>query len=109
MKDDTLYLIHISECIQRIESYLEGIDRKAFLASTLVQDAVLRNLQVMAESTQHLSQATKQDQNEIEWHNISGFRNILVHDYLGVDIERIWDIIEKELPPLKEAVRNMLP
>ena len=109
MKDDTLYLIHISECIQRIESYLEGINRKAFLASTLVQDAVLRNLQVMAESTQHLSQATKQDQNEIEWHNISGFRNVLVHDYLGVDIERIWDIIEKELPPLKEAVRNMLP
>ena len=88
---------------------MEGINRKAFLASTLVQDAVLRNLQVMAESTQHLSQATKQDQNEIEWHNISGFRNILVHDYLGVDIERIWDIIEKELPPLKEAVRNMLP
>ena len=79
MKEDTLYLIHISECIQRIESYLEGITRKTFLASTLVQDAVLRNLQVMAESTQHLSQATKKKQAGIDWYNISGFRNVLVH------------------------------
>lgn len=109
MKDDTLYLIHISECIQRIDSYLEGINRKTFLASTLVQDAVLRNLQVMAESTQHLSQATKKKQASIDWYKISGFRNVLVHDYLGVDIERIWDIIEKELPVLREGIGNMLP
>ncbi len=52
MKDDRLYLIHISECIERIDSYVSGMDKEAFMASSLVQDAVIRNLQTMAESTQ---------------------------------------------------------
>jgi uncharacterized protein with HEPN domain len=51
MKDDKLYLIHISECIERIKSYISGIDKNTFMSSTLMQDAVIRNLQVMAEST----------------------------------------------------------
>ena len=107
MKDDKLYLIHISECIERIESYVKGIDRKMFLDSTLVQDAVLRNLQTMAESTQHLSEKAKQSCPQIDWYKIAGFRNILVHDYLGIDVERIWIIIEEEIPALKRAVQEM--
>ena len=108
MKDDKLYLIHIDECIGRIESYVEGSNREAFLDSTLIQDAVIRNLQIMAESTQHLSDNLKDSHPEIDWLRIAGFRNVIVHDYLGVDIERIWVIIEKELPALKQAVRKML-
>lgn len=104
MKDDTLYLIHIRESIDRIHSYVQGIDRKTFMNSALVQDAVLRNLQVLAESTQRLSPAFKARHPEIEWHKISGLRNILVHDYLGIDIEAVWIIIEKELTALKTAV-----
>jgi len=108
MKDDRLYLIHISECIERIESYVGGIDKKGFMASSLVQDAVIRNLQIMAESTQRLSDRLKQTQPKIDWHKIAGFRNILAHDYLGVDIERVWNIIEREIPTLKEAVHGMI-
>ncbi|MBN1805000.1 MAG: DUF86 domain-containing protein [Sedimentisphaerales bacterium] len=108
MKDDKLYLIHIDECIEPIESYVKGIDKEAFLASSLVQDAVVRNLQVMAESTQRLSDSLKDSHPEIEWFRMAGFRNVLVHDYLGVDVERIWTIVEKELPTLKQAVRKML-
>ena len=108
MKDDRLYLVHISECIERIDSYVSGLDKEGFMASSLVQDAVIRNLQTMAESTQRLSDRLKQAQNKIDWHKIVGFRNILVHDYLGVDIERIWNIIENELPPLKKAVQEMM-
>lgn len=108
MKDDKLYLIHIIECIEHIESYTENIDKEAFLNTTLIQDAVIRNLQVMAESTQRLSERTKQIQPEIDWHRMAGFRNVLVHDYLGVDLERIWNIVEKEIPPLKKAVRAIM-
>ncbi|MBC8481134.1 MAG: DUF86 domain-containing protein [Planctomycetes bacterium] len=108
MKDDKLYLIHISECIERIESYVSGLDKDAFLESSLVQDAVIRNLQVMSESTQHLSDETKQKRQEIEWYKIAGFRNILVHDYLGVDMEMVWNIISKEIPILRDAIRNMI-
>ena len=108
MKDDKLYLIHISECIERIETYIGTKDKAAFMASRLIQDAVLRNLQVLAESTQRLSDAFKAAHSEMEWRQISGFRNVLVHDYLGVDLERVWLAIERELPKLKRTIRTML-
>jgi len=108
MKDDKLYLIHIGECIDRIESYTHGVDKEAFLASSLVQDAVIRNLQTMAESTQRLSDRAKRSRPEIEWYRIAGFRNVLAHGYLGVDAERVWNIIQQELSALKKAVTDML-
>ena len=108
MKDDKLYLIHIDECLERIESYIKEIDKKAFMDSTLIQDAVVRNLQIMSESTQRLSDNLKDYHPEIDWFKISGFRNVLVHDYLGVDVERIWTILLKELPILRKAIKKML-
>ena len=108
MKDDQLYLIHISECIERIEAYVSGIDKRAFVASSLVQDAVIRNLQIMAESARRVSDRLKEAQPKIDWHKIAGLRNILVHDYLGVDTERVWNIIENEIPVLKKAVHEMM-
>ena len=108
MNGDKLYLIHISECIERIERYVGPEGRDAFLESTLVQDAVLRNLQTLAESTQRLSGALKAAYSEVEWYRIAGFRNVLVHNYLGVDLERVWLIVECELPHLKRVIINML-
>jgi len=107
VKDDMLYLIHISECIGRIESYLTGVTKEVFMSTTLLQDAVLRNLQTMAESTQRISDALKSRHQDIDWYRISGFRNILVHDYLGVDIERVWNILEKDLLELKNAITRL--
>jgi uncharacterized protein with HEPN domain len=108
MKDDRLYLIHISECIERIESYVAGKGKSEFIKSNLIQDAVIRNLQTLAESTQRLSEKAKEKADQIDWLKIAGFRNVLVHDYLGLDIERVWNILEKELPILKKAVQRML-
>ena len=105
MKTDTLYQIHIRECIDRIQSYVKGIDQNQFAASSLIQDAVLRNLQVLAESTQRLSGEFKTRHEEIEWNKISGLRNILVHDYLGIDVETVWMILH-ELSKLKDAVQK---
>ncbi len=108
MKDDQLYLIHISECIERIEAYVTGIDKRAFMASSLVQDAVIRNLQIMAESTRRVSDRLKEAQPKIDWYKIAGFRNILVHDYLGIDVETVWNIVVKEIPTLKKTINSML-
>lgn len=107
MKDDRLYLIHIRERIARIEDYVRN-GESAFLGSDIVQDAVLRNLQTLAESTQRLSDETKAKRKDIDWRRIAGFRNVLVHDYLGVDITYVWGIIENELPALKRAIEEML-
>lgn len=103
-KDDSVYVIHMLECIQRINEYVE--DREQFYSSRLVQDAVIRNLQVMAESSQHLTESIKQRYPEIPWKNISGFRNVLVHDYLGVDLDVIWSVVEQELPGLESVLIN---
>jgi uncharacterized protein with HEPN domain len=103
VKDDKLYLIHITEAIGRIEQYVQG-GRKAFDSSTLIQDAVIRNLQTLAESSQHLSDKLKAQHPEIDWRAMAGLRNVLVHDYLGVDIDRVWQIVEQDLPDLKRKL-----
>ena len=76
--------------------------------STLIQDAVLRNLQNMAESTQRLSDTLKAAHPEVPWYQLSGFRNMLVHDYLDIEQERVWLVVERELLDLKRAIAAML-
>lgn len=107
MKDDRVYLLHIAECIRRIEEDTAG-GKATFLASHTLQDAVLRNLQTLAESTQRLSSGIKASRPEIEWARIAAFRNVLVHDYLGVDVERTWEITQRDVPALRTAVVTML-
>ena len=104
MKEDKLYRLHIQECIDRILNYTDGINKQQFMESSLTQDAVLRNLQVLAESTQRLSDDFKAQHNSMEWHKISGLRNILVHDYLGIDMDTVWAIIDKDLLVLREII-----
>ncbi len=107
MKDDRLYLLHISDCLARIERYVAD-GQEAFANSEIIQDAVIRNLQTMAESTQRLSDAARSRRPEIEWRKIAGFRNVLAHDYLSVDLDKVWEIIERELPDLKRAIEALL-
>jgi uncharacterized protein with HEPN domain len=107
MKDDRLYLIHIKEAIERIEEYtLSG--GEAFFADHKTQDAVLRNLHTLSESTQRLSSGFKGRYPDVDWRDIAAFRNVVVHDYLGVDLERIWDIVQDDLPGLKRAIQTIL-
>jgi len=77
------------------------------MQSEVIQDAVVRNLQTLAESSQRLSESAKMTQLGIDWRAIAGFRNILVHDYLGLDFDTIWLVIEQDLPQLKNALEAM--
>lgn len=107
MKEDTVYLRHMLECIRRIEENSAG-GRAHFMGSHTLQDAVLRNLQTLAESTQRLSPALTDTYPAIPWRRIGAFRNVLVHNYLGIDLDTIWDILQRDVPPLKRAVVVML-
>jgi uncharacterized protein with HEPN domain len=105
--DDRLYLIHIQECIAAIQSYTaEG--KEIFFADKKTQDAVLRNLHTLSESTQRISQSLKEDHPEIDWRSIAAFRNVVVHDYLGIDLKQVWDIVQQDLPDLKNRVQSLL-
>ena len=107
MKDDRLYLEHIIECIGKIEAYVvEG--KESFLQDPKTQDAVLRNLQILTESTKRLSGSLKDTHPEVDWPEVARFRNVLVHDYLGIDLLRVWDIVQGDLPDLKRKVGPIL-
>jgi len=107
MKDDRLYLIHIAECIDRIEQYTAG-GKDDYMKSTLIQDAVTRNLQILAESSQRVSDSPKALHTDVPWRDIAGFRNVLVHQYLGVDLDYVWRVVEDDLPALKQQIHAML-
>nr|WP_296748890.1 HepT-like ribonuclease domain-containing protein [Thioalkalivibrio sp.] len=103
---DHVYVEHMLDCIARVEEYTQ-LQRDRFFGSRLIQDAVVRNLQVMAESSQRLSQEAKSVEAKIPWRAIAGFRNIVLHDYLGLDMETIWTVVEVELPPLRAALERL--
>ena len=107
MKSDKTYLQHILEMVARIENATsEG--KAAFVGSALHQDAVLRNLHTMTETTQRLSTGLKAENPEIEWATLAAFRNVLVHDYLGIDIEVVWAVVTQDIPDFKGKILNIL-
>ncbi len=108
MKYDRIYLDHILLCIEKVERFLKKSGKKGFKKDDLVQGAVLYYLQTMSESTQKLSKQLKMNVKDIPWHDISDFRNKLVHDYLGIDLEIVYDVVKNELPKLKKRVKEML-
>lgn len=107
MKDDRAYLLHILECIRRIEDDVKD-GRNAYESSHTIQDAVIRNLQVMAESAKRLSVELQAAHPAVNWRAITGLRNVLVHDYFGVDLGIVWEIVAKDVPEFKTAVLRML-
>jgi len=103
--DDQLYLEYIRDAIDSIQQFVsEGED--SFRNSDLIQSAVLYKLQTLAESTQNLSDSVRSKYPSVDWIGIRGFRNRLVHGYLGINIEVVWSIIVNDLPGLKEAIRQ---
>ena len=104
---DRLYLTHIAECIQYIEEYtVSGHD--SFMADRRTQDAVIRNFEIICEAVKQISQETLDRTPDIPWHQIAAFRNVLIHGYMGIKPERIWNVIEKDLFDLKEAINYLL-
>jgi uncharacterized protein with HEPN domain len=107
MKSDLLYIRNIQDCIQRIESYtIEG--KEEFLKTPMIQDAVIRNFEIIGEATKRLSPELKSTYPDVAWKQIAGLRDILIHDYLKVNLNRVWGIIEQDLPQLKQTVEEVL-
>jgi len=106
MKDPRIYIIHIRECINRIESYTaEGMD--SFCSDLKTQDAVIRNLETLGDATQQLPEAWKDDHPEIDWRRVTEFRNVLAHQYLEINLDIVWNVIEYRLPELKQAIEKI--
>lgn len=103
MKDDRLYLDHIIGCIERIESYAMA-GRDEFLSSTMIQDAIIRNFEVIGEATKRLSGDLRGAHPEIPWRQLAGFRDVLIHQYMGVDVIEVWNVVEHDIANLRRAL-----
>jgi uncharacterized protein with HEPN domain len=103
---DRVLLVHMRDCLDRILEYTNA-ERSRFDTSRLVQDAVMRNPQTLAESSQRLSGEIKATEAHIPWRELAGFRNVIVHGYLGVDLGAVWLVVEQDLPALTAAVNRM--
>lgn len=107
MKDDKFYLIMVLEYIKRIDIYTNG-DKDSFMNSQIIQDAVVRNFENIGESVKKISDQFKERYTDIPWRRIAGFRDILAHDYLRVDISEVWNVIENDLPKLKNRIKEII-
>ncbi len=106
MNRDRDYLQHILECIEAVDQYTNN--QRELLDDPKTEDAVIRRLQVMAESCLHLTEDITSRHTEVSWQQIRNFRNRLVHQYLEIDIDLVWTIIQNDLPTLKSAVEQLL-
>ncbi len=107
-KDPRIYLAHILECAEKIERYIEG-GEKAFFADTIIQDAVIRNFEIIGEVAKHVPDDYRQVHPDVPWRLMAGFRDVLIHDYEGVDLKRVWKIAKQDLPPVKTAIAGIIP
>lgn len=108
MRDDKFYLSDILEAVKRIEKYTKGLTLGKLKKDDLVVDGVVRNLEIIGEAVKNIPAQVKELHPEIEWKKIAGLRDILAHEYFGIDLDVVWDIIKHKLPILKAQVNRIL-
>jgi uncharacterized protein with HEPN domain len=107
LKTDRVYLLHIRDAIVRIEEYAK-VGKEEFLAKPHWQDAIIRQLEIVGEASKRLSPSLRNSTPEVPWRRICGLRDVLIHNYMGVDLEAVWSIVESGTPVLKGAVLTVL-
>jgi len=107
-RDYKVYLNDILEAIRKIQNYTRNMGFSKFKRNELVQDAVIRNLEIIGEAVKRIPDDIKRRHPHIEWRKIAGLRDILIHAYFGIDLEIIWDIIKNKIPDLKEKISRIL-
>lgn len=107
MKDDRIYLAHIRDAIQRIEAFT-SVGEDQFYSDLMVQDAVIRNLEVIGEAVKGLSEAIREANADVPWKQVAGMRDVLIHHYFGVKLDTVWMVIVDHLPRLRERVEQLL-
>lgn len=107
MKDDLAFIEHILLCIDKIQQYTKNINSQDFIKNELIQDAVIRNIEIIGEATKKISKDLKSQYHEIPWKEMSGMRDKLIHDYFGVDVDVVWQTVKEDIPYLKSLIESI--
>ena len=107
-KDPKIFLEHIFESIVEIENHIKGVSENDFMDDIKTQDAVMRRIEIIGEAVKNLPKSIKDKNPKIKWKNIAGTRDILIHEYFGVDKDLVWDIVKKDIPKLKKQISKIL-
>jgi len=105
-RDDSVYLQHILDAIAKIEEYLSGVDKESYLSRSLIQDGVIRQLEIIGEAVKQLSDVFRNQHAQIPWQDIAGMRDKLIHHYFGVDLDAVWKTAKEDLPELKKGIMS---
>lgn len=103
-----LYIADILKSVNKIEEYTKRINEEEFNKNTLIQDAILRRLEIIGEAVKNLPQEFKEQYTDIPWDRIAGMRNIVAHEYFGVNLKRVWKTLKDDIPELKEKIYRII-
>ena len=106
-RNELLFLKDILQSISNIEKFSRGLTKEKFMKNTLKQSAIIRQFEIIGEAVKSISSSTRQKYPEIEWRKIAGSRDIFIHSYFMVDLERVWEIMNKKLSSLKKQIQKV--
>jgi uncharacterized protein with HEPN domain len=109
MERDQVYLLDILEAVRLALSYVRGVTKETFLCDTQCQDSVIRRIEIIGEAARRISPQTKESYPVIPWNEMVGMRNLMVHEYDDVDLEIVWDTVQRDLPLLIELIEPLIP
>lgn len=107
MKDDYVYIEHILQSIEKIQSYIKVKDQLSFSIDQLTQDAVVRQLEIIGEATKRISKELRIKNPHVPWADVAGMRDILIHDYIDVDLDIVWKTASESIGTLKDLLTNL--
>jgi len=107
-RDDRIYLQHISDAIVKIEQYIQGIDEEMFSQQSLIQDGVIRQLEVIGEAIKNLTSEFRDIHPNVLWRDFAGMRDKLIHHYFGVDLQVVWTTATEDIPKIRTEINEIL-
>lgn len=107
-RNDRLYLYDIAECCAKIEKYSAGVGEAEFRENQMLQDALVRNIEIVGEASKNLSEETRQNNPQIAWREITRMRDKIVHHYFRLNLKIVWETVQQDIPKLKPEIEKML-
>ena len=108
IKENAIYIDHVLNALKKITLYIQGKNETSFMDDSIVQDAVIRQFEIIGEATKRISKDFKKDHNEIPWKDMAGMRDVLIHDYIDVDLFMVWKTANEDVPTLTKQIEKLV-